>query len=127
MNQQLGTLGKEGGNEALKENILDRVHRPLATEENKNAKTEVGAARLILEAEHFVPVLLQLSSVVIWICIKLLKPFSLWDRRMVNWIKEGFKKRSWEIFPWGEGFLKNSKNFPNFFSFYLNVKHCLNL
>ena len=54
LNKQLGTLGKGRGNEALKENILNRVHRPLATEENKNAKTEVGAARLILEAEHFV-------------------------------------------------------------------------
>ena len=76
-----------------------------------------GAARLILEAEHFVSRIatIEFCYVVIWICIKLLKPFSLWDRRMVNWIKEGFKKRSWEIFPWGEGFLKNSKNFPNFF------------
>ena len=82
-----------------------------------------GAARLILEAEHFVSRIatIEFCYVVIWICIKLLKPFSPWDSRMVNWIKEGFKKK--EV---GKGFLKISKNFPNFFSFYLNVKHCLN-
>ena len=75
-----------------------------------------GAARLILEAEHFVSRIatIEFCYVVIWICIKLLKPFSPWDSRMVNWIKEGFKKK--EV---GKGFLKISKSVPNFFSFYI--------
>ena len=76
-----------------------------------------GAARLILEAEHFVPVLLQLSSVVIWICIKLLKPFSLWDRRMVNWIKEGFQKKKLGNFPMGGGVPEKFEKFPQLFFF----------